>query len=69
MSAPWLVRMSSLYFHKAHTLRHMSALLRYNAHSTSSVRVQTIIRDIYFIKEIKTFSSYIVELYKHFGIF
>ena len=31
--ALWLVRKSSLYFHKARTLHHTSALLRYNAHS------------------------------------
>ena len=33
MHAPWLVRTSSLYFHKARALRHTSALLRYNARS------------------------------------
>ena len=31
MCMPWLVRTSSLYFHKASTLHHRSALLRYNA--------------------------------------
>ena len=33
MRTPSLVRTSSLYFHKARTLRHTSALLRYNASS------------------------------------
>ena len=33
MRAAWLVRTSSLYFHKAHTLGHTSLLLRYNARS------------------------------------
>ena len=33
MRAAWLVRTSSLYFHKARTLRHTSLLLRYNARS------------------------------------
>ena len=48
----WLVRTSSLYFHKARTLRHMSAVLRYNAHSLCHQykRVQFI---IHLIKEIK----------------
>ena len=33
MRAPWSVRTSSLYFHKARALRHTNALLRYNARS------------------------------------
>ena len=33
MRAPWLVRTSSLYFHRARALRHTSALLRYKARS------------------------------------
>ena len=50
--APWLVRTSSLYFHKARALRHTSALLRYNARSLRHwyERAQF---TIYFIKEIK----------------
>ena len=44
MRAPWLVRTSSLYFHKARALRHTGALLRYNARKQFT---------ILFIKEIK----------------
>ena len=33
MRVPWLVKMSSLYFHKARALRRTSALLRYDARS------------------------------------
>ena len=33
MRAAWLVRTSSFYFHKARTLRHTSALLKYNSRS------------------------------------
>ena len=52
MRAPWLVRTSSLYFHKACALRHTSALLRYNAHSLRH-RYECAQFTIYFITEIK----------------
>ena len=52
MRAPWLVRTSSLYFHKARALRHTSALLRY---STCSLRhrYERAQFTIPFLKEIK----------------
>ena len=69
MRAPWLVRTSSLYFHKARALRHTSALLRYNARSLRH-RYERAQFTIHFIKEIKkTCSSSIAEFYKHAGIF
>ena len=52
MCAPWLVRTSSLYFHKARALRHTSALLRYNARSLRH-RYELAQFTIHFIKEIK----------------
>ena len=44
MRASWLVRTSSLYFRKARTLRHTSALLRYNARNLchQNERAQTL---------------------------
>ena len=69
MRAPWLVRTSSLYFHKTRALRHKSALWRYNAQSLGH-RYERAQLTIHFIKEIKkTRSSSIVKLYKHLGIF
>ena len=69
MHAPWLVRTSSLYFHKPRALRHTSALLRYNARSPRH-RYERAQFKIHFIKEIKkTCSSSIVELHKHLEIF
>ena len=52
MRAAWLVRTSSFYFHKARTLRHTSALLKYNSRSLRhrNERAQFMIP---FIKEIK----------------
>ena len=67
--APWLVRTSSLYFYKARTLSHKSAMLRYNARSLRypSERAQF---TIHFTKRNKKIcSSSIVELYKHLRIF
>ena len=52
MRAPWLVRTSSLYFHKARALRHTGALLRYNARSPCH-RYESAQFTILFIKEIK----------------
>ena len=69
MRAPWLVRTSSLYFHKTRALRHKSALWRYDAQSLGH-RYERAQLTIHFIKEIKkTRSSSIVKLYKHLGIF
>ena len=69
MHAPWLVRTSSLYFHKARVLSHNSALLRYNARSLRhrSERAQFTI--LFIKRNKKTCSSSIVEFYKHLGIF
>ena len=65
----WLVRTSSLYFHKSRALHHMSALLRYSACSLHH-QCERMQFTIYFIKEIKkTCSSSIVDLYKHLRIF
>ena len=67
--APWSVRTSSLYFHKARALRHTSALLRYNAGSLRH-RYERAQFTIHSIKEIKkTCSSSIVALYRHLRIF
>ena len=52
MRAPWLVRTSSLYFHKVRAFRHTSALLRYNARSLHH-RYERAQFTIHFIKEIK----------------
>ena len=52
MRAPWLIRTSSLYFHKARALRHTGALLRYNARSLCH-RYERAQFTILFIKEIK----------------
>ena len=62
MRAQWLVRTSTLYLHKAHGLRHTSALLRYNARSLRH-RYERAQFTIHFTKEKKTCSSSIVELY------
>ena len=51
--APWLVRTSSLYFHKARALRHTSVLLRYNARSLRH-RYELAQFTTHFLKEIKT---------------
>ena len=56
MCAPWLVRTTSLYFHKARTLRHTSALLRYNARSLRH-RYERAQLTIHFVKEIKKLAS------------
>ena len=69
MCAPWLVRKSSLYFHKARAFGLTSALLRYSARSLCR-RYERTQFTIHFTKGIKkTCSSSIVELYKHLGIF
>ena len=68
MRAPWLVRTSSLYFHKSRALRHTSALLRYNARSPRH-RYERAIQDSFYKRNKKTCSSSIVELHKHLGIF
>ena len=52
MRAPWLVRTSSSYFHKARALRHASALLRYNARNLRH-RYERAQFTINFMKEIK----------------
>ena len=52
MHAPWLIRKTSLYFHKVCALRHTSALLRYNAHSLRH-RYERAQFTIHFIKEIR----------------
>ena len=68
MRTPWLVRTSLLHFHKAHALRHTSALLRYNPRSLRH-RYERAQFTIYFIKQIKRpCSSSIIELYKYLGI-
>ena len=61
----WLVRTSSLYFHKARTLRHMSAVLRYNAHSLCHQYKH----NTFDKRNKKNCSMSIVELYEHLGIF
>ena len=66
MRAPWLVRTSSLYFHKTRALRHKSALWRYNAQSLGH---RYDINDTFYKRNKKTRSSSIVKLYKHLGIF
>ena len=69
MRAPWLVKTSSSYFHKARALRHMSSVLRYNARKpTSPVQARAIHGTLY-ERNRNTCSSSIVEFYKHLGIF
>ena len=63
----WLVRTSSLYFYKAHTLHHTNALLRYT-HSLCH-RYEHAQFVVHFLQEIKTCSLSTVELYKHLVIF
>ena len=69
MRAPWLVKTSSSYFHKARALRHTSSVLRYNARKpTSPVQARAIHGTLY-ERNRNTCSSSIVEFYKHLGIF
>ena len=68
MREPWLVRTSSLYFHRARALRHTSALLRYNARSLRH-RYEHAILDTFYKRNKKTCSWSIVELYKHLKFF
>ena len=56
MCAPSSVRTTSLYFHKARTLRHTSALLRYHARSLRH-RYERAQLTIHFVKEIKKLAS------------
>ena len=69
MRAPWLVKTSSSYFHKARALRHTSSVLRYNARKpTSPVQARAIHGTLY-ERNRNSCSSSIVEFYKHLGIF
>ena len=69
MRAPWLVKTSSSYFHKARALRHTSSVLRYNARKPMSPVQARAIHGTLYERNRNTCSSSIVEFYKHLGIF